>query len=420
MAFTPFRPVPRTGVIYVSEEASNRGYTAHHPDWSNLGQGQPEAGALPAAPPRVEAIPIGVDDQEYAPVGGLRELRDAVAQLYNELYRRGRRSRYSAENVAICGGGRVSLARVLSAVGHINVGHFLPDYTAYGELLDVFRAFNPIPIMLDPQSSYRFDADALRTEIVGRGLGAVLVSNPCNPTGSITGGAELAGWAAIARELDCALIMDEFYSNYVWNDALGTTVSAAEHVEDVERERVIILNGLTKAWRYPGWRLSWVLGPRDLIETVVSAGSFLDGGGNRPLQRAALPLVNAQHFLDETRAIQTTFAAKRARTLEALSALGVRVAEPPQGTFYVWGDLAQLPPPLNDGMALFRRALERKVIVIPGQFFDVNPGNRRPHRGTRFDSFARFSFGPSMAELERGLARLGQLVADARAGSLAA
>ena len=71
-----FRPVPRTGVIYVTTEAQARGYRAGDPAWANLGQGQPETGPLPGAPPRVEAVAIDPGDQEYAPIAGLPELRD--------------------------------------------------------------------------------------------------------------------------------------------------------------------------------------------------------------------------------------------------------------------------------------------------------------------------------------------------------
>ncbi|MCA1662683.1 MAG: pyridoxal phosphate-dependent aminotransferase, partial [Myxococcales bacterium] len=78
-----FRPVPRTGVIYVTTEAVKQGFSATDPDWCNLGQGQPETGELPGAPPRVHQVAIAVDDQEYAPVAGLWELRAAVAELYN-------------------------------------------------------------------------------------------------------------------------------------------------------------------------------------------------------------------------------------------------------------------------------------------------------------------------------------------------
>ena len=67
---TAFRTVPRTGVIYVTTEATKLGFSQKNPDWCNLGQGQPETGELPGAPPRVRASPSAVDDQEYAPVAG--------------------------------------------------------------------------------------------------------------------------------------------------------------------------------------------------------------------------------------------------------------------------------------------------------------------------------------------------------------
>ena len=183
-----FRPVPRTGVIFVTTEATKRGFSPGNPDWCNLGQGQPETGPLPGSPPRREQIVIDPEDQEYAPVAGVWELREAVASLYNSLYRRGMPSQYSAENVAIAGGGRASLTRAAAALGNINLGHFLPDYTAYEELLDVFGAFSAIPVLLEANDGYRFSVEALRREILGRGLGAILLSNPCNPTGKVVAG----------------------------------------------------------------------------------------------------------------------------------------------------------------------------------------------------------------------------------------
>ncbi|HET6347081.1 MAG TPA: pyridoxal phosphate-dependent aminotransferase, partial [Myxococcota bacterium] len=334
-------------------EASRHGYQQDHPDWANLGQGQPEAGELPGAPPRVPAVPIHMDDNEYAPVAGLWELREAVADLYNAQYRRGLGSRYSAENVAICGGGRLGLTRAAAALGSVNLGHFLPDYTAYEELLDVFRSFTSIPILLEGDKGYHFSVDDMRREIMGRGLGALLLSNPSNPTGKLIQGETLDGWVSAARELDCCLLMDEFYSNYIWSGPAqkpAHTVSAAAHVEDVDKDPVVIFNGLTKNWRYPGWRVSWVVGPKAVIDAVASAGSFLDGGGSRPLQRAALPLMTPEHVRAETEAIHKVFSAKRAVLMAGLEELGVQIDLRPQGTFYVWGNLSQLGDGLSDGM----------------------------------------------------------------------
>jgi N-succinyldiaminopimelate aminotransferase len=413
-----FRSVPRTGVIYVTTEAQKRGFRSGDPAWCNLGQGQPETGPLPGAPDRVQRVAIDVDDQEYAPIPGIWELREAIADHYNRLYRRGIPSKYSAENVSVSGGGRAALTRAAASLGHVNLGHFLPDYTAYEELLDIFKAFTAIPILLEGERGYAFSIDDLRREVHGRGLGALLLSNPCNPTGKHVRGDELARWVDLSRELDCALLIDEFYSHYLWTPqakgaGAGSAIaveSAARYVTDVDRDPVVLFDGLTKNWRYPGWRVTWTVGPKRVIEAVASAGSFLDGGGSKPLQRAAIPLLEDAHVVAETTAIQSAFRIKRDRLLAGLARLGVGVDATPDGTFYVWGKVDALPPPFDDGMGFFRAALEKQVIVVPGEFFDVNPGKRRSQRASRFRRHVRFSFGPALDSIETAIGRLASLL----------
>ncbi|HEX2677221.1 MAG TPA: pyridoxal phosphate-dependent aminotransferase [Polyangiales bacterium] len=408
-----FRPVPRTGVIYVMTEAERLGFRMHHPDWCNLGQGQPDTGELPGAPPRREGIGIERFDQDYAPVAGLWTLREAIAGLYNQLLRKGMPSQYSAENVAVSGGGRVSLMRACAAVAGINLGHFLPDYTAYEELLDIFRRFTPIPILLDPESGYRFTAEQLEREILGRGLGALLMSNPCNPTGKLVHGDELARWVGLSRSLDCTLMLDEFYSHYIWKGD-APIVSAAQYVEDVEHDPVVMFDGLTKNWRYPGWRVTWTVGPRRVIEAITSAGSFLDGGGSAPMQRAAADILSVDYVQRETTAIRAAFREKRDLLVSGLRKLGVKFDAEPEGTFYAWGDLSALPESIRTGEQFFRAALQKKVITVPGTFFDVDPGQRRHGRPSRFRHHVRFSFGQELSRVQEALRRLGEVVAEAR------
>ncbi len=182
---TPFRSVPRTGVIYVMAEAAARGFRYGHPDWVNLGQGAPETGPIEGGVDRIDAISVDAAAHEYSPVAGHWELREAVAELYNARYRRGMPTKYSAENVAIASGGRTALTRVSAAMDTVNLGHLLPDYTAYAELLDTFDRMIPIPIVVSEADGFHLSPQRLRDEIVGRGLGAVLLSNPCNPTGRV-------------------------------------------------------------------------------------------------------------------------------------------------------------------------------------------------------------------------------------------
>ncbi len=411
--FPGFRTVPRTGVIFVTTEAQKLGFRGpESSDWCNLGQGMPECGALPGAPARIEQVTMNDLTQEYAPVAGIRELREAVAEMYNRRFRKGKKSQYTAENVAISSGGRVALTRVASSLSQIHLGHFLPDYTAYEELLDIFRLFSPIPIVLEESKGYAFSSSELDREIVGRGLSAVLVSNPCNPTGHVIEGEELKNWIDVSRRRQCALIFDEFYSHYVWGER--SSISAAEHVEDVDQDPVVIIDGLTKNWRYSGWRIAWTVGPREVIESIVSAASFLDGGASRPMQQGAVPLLQDSLIDAENAAIQTAFKKKRDFMLERCRAMGMRIAPEPQGTFYLFADLSGLPSGLNTGMSFFRAALDKKVICVPGEFFDVNPGKRRRTHESRFSNHVRLSFGPSERIVTEGIARLEKMVSEFR------
>ena len=102
---------------------------------------------------------------------------------------------------------------------------------------------------------------------------------------------------------------------------------------------------------------------------------------------------------------------KRDRMVERLEAMGVRFAARPMRTFYCWGSLAGLPAPFDDGMSFFRRALDHKVMTVPGEFFDVNPGRRRGGESP-YRQWMRFSFGPPMDNMEMGLDRLERMLSE--------
>ena len=141
---------------------------------------------------------------------------------------------------------------------------------AYAELLSQFKTINSIPIPLDPKNNFTITLQELRREIVGRGLSVLLLSNPCNPTGQLIEGEELKNWCRIARETQCSLVLDEIYSRYIYTQRMSPTdatwrmVSAAQFVDDVNQDPVIILDGLTKCWRMPGLRICWIVAPKSV------------------------------------------------------------------------------------------------------------------------------------------------------------
>lgn len=290
--FEMFHHVMKTGVIYASSRAAKHGFTMMSEDWANMGQGAPETGPLPGAPPRNFHMNIQDAELEYAPTTGDTELRVKVAEYYNHLYRQGKVSQYTHENVCIVPGGRAGLTRVMAALGNIQVGYFTPDYTAYQQALGLFMRISPSPILHRNVHEALLPSEEFAFEAGGRGLGAMLLSNPANPTGQSLEGDELEAYVNIARDLNCCLLMDEFYSHYYYDgesispDDGGAdddsnwpkTVSSARFIEDVNEDPVVIVNGLTKNWRCPGFRVCWLVAPKPIVEMLGSAGSFLDGG----------------------------------------------------------------------------------------------------------------------------------------------
>ena len=176
--------------------------------------------------------------------------------------------------------------------------------------------------------------------------------------------------------------MDEFYGGYNYtSNCDGTTVSAAENIIDVNEDDVLLIDGLTKRFRLPGWvssppsllpiqtarltlkkRVAWIVGPKEFIAAIGSCGSYLDGGTNVPFQEAAIPMLEPDRVLKEMQALQTHFRNKRDYVLGRLKELGFKFKNVPDSTFYIWLDLSELPEGINDGLNFFQKCLEEKVI----------------------------------------------------------
>ncbi|GAA6008137.1 hypothetical protein JCM11491_001898 [Sporobolomyces phaffii] len=409
-----------TGVLYVTERATANGFSAASSEWANFGQGAPETGPIPGIAPRPTTINLeelsqqaGCDVNEYAPATGVVELREAVAKMYNELFRKGKESQYTAANVCIVPGGRAGLTRVTAVLGDVLVNYTVPEYTCYDQTLSTFKRIVPLPAILHEEDSYHLSPDKLEQQISDLGITTLMISNPHNPTGQCLHGAELKKLVDISRAKSTTLILDEFYDQYIYEEEIEQ-VSAAEFVEDVNEDNVVLIGGLTKGFRLPGWRVCWTVGPSELISAVGQAGGFLEGGANHILQRAAIPLLEPERVKSDRKALQAHFLEKRDHVLSRLRAIGLEVKNPPNATFYIWLDLRQLPQPLSSGMVFFEECLKERVILVPGVFFDINPSNRRNLLDSPCDKFVRLSFGPPLEQLDRGLDAIERVVKRVR------
>jgi len=364
-----------------------------------------------------------MEGREYGPTAGIKPLRAAVANLYNENYRKGKSSKYTWENVCIVPGGRAGLIRLAAVLGNAYLGFFIPDYTAYNEMLSLFKNFVAIPTPLSSQDGYHIHADKIAEELA-RGTSVILTSNPRNPTGHALKEDELALIQDICRDR-ATLIMDEFYSGYRYDhDCDGSTLSAASNVVDVDDDDVLLIDGLTKRFRLPGLRVAWIVGPKSWIQSLGSCGSYLDGGTNVPFQELACKFLDPPLVQKEMAALQTHFKMKRDYVLKRLQEIGFNKGDQdiPDSTFYVWLDLSTLSPPIpkssgvdiSNGLSFFDALLKEKAIVVPGIFFDLNPAKRRDLFDSPCHHFVRLSYGPKMEVLQLGLDAIERVVKKAR------
>ena len=262
------------------------------------------------------------------------------------------------------------------------------------------------------ENAFRIPSDELERMIHQEHINCFVFSNPCNPTGEVIQGETLKHYVEIARKENCLLGCDEFYSHFIYdNDGKPATgpVSALEYVEDVDQDPVVAFDGLTKSYRYPGWRAGWAVGPTHIIEQMNRAASAVDGGPSMLTQRAALEALKADRVKATTSALREEFSKKRRLMLTELKEMGIEPAQAPNGTFYIWANIEKLPTPINDADNFFFACLDNKVLTVPGHFFDIRPYRARPAEEP-YRHWVRLSYGPDIATVKKGLKRMRDVI----------
>ena len=416
--FPMVRYVQYMGVIWTVNEASKLGFYNGHPDWCNVGQGQPEVGTIEGAPDRIESLKLQPSDAAYGPVGGTPEVREAIADWVNRTYRKGM-SQYTAENVSFACGGRLALTRLYSIFKDgARIAYKNPDYTAYEDYLYPLR-HNCELIELRAEEKDGFTVPVERFENFMHDVrpNAFVFSNPCNPTGQVIKDEAMDRYINAARKENCLLGADEFYATFSYNEdgsPAEKAVSALPYVKDINRDPVIVFDGLTKGFRYPGWRAGWAIGPKYLIEMINRAASAVDGGPSTMVQRGVIEELAEGHAEAELLATRKEFAVKRKMMMEGLAELGIHTpANQPLGTFYLWASIENLPGKLSDADYFFHACLQKKVITVPGHFFDVRPFRVRP-TNEPYRHWVRFSYGPNRQTIKTALERIAQVIAEHR------
>ena len=274
------------------------------------------------------ALKKAVDENysHYTPVAGYPDLKEAVCTKL----KRDNNLDYKPENILVSTGAKQSLANVVMAI--VDKGDEVviptPYWVTYSEIVKLAEGKVTL-VRTSIENKYKLTAAELEAAITPQ-TKLFIFSSPCNPSGSVYTKNELAALADVFRKHpNVFIISDEIYE-YI--NFVGKHESIAQF-EDL-KDRIIIINGLSKGYAMTGYRLGYIAAPTDVIKACEKLQGQYTSGTNAVTQRGAIEALTGD--LKPSIEMNKEFGRRRERMLQLLKAIpGIQIAEP-DGAFYVF------------------------------------------------------------------------------------
>lgn len=343
------------------------------------------------------ALKKAVDDNysHYTPVAGYPDLREAVCTKL----KRDNNLDYKAENILVSTGAKQSLANVVMAV--VDKGDEVviptPYWVTYSEIVKLAEG-NVILVRTSIENKYKLTAAELEAALTPK-TKLFIFSSPCNPSGSVYSKEELSALAEVFRKYpDVFIISDEIYE-YI--NFVGKHESIAQF-EDL-KDRIIIINGLSKGYAMTGYRLGYIAADPAVIKACEKLQGQYTSGTNAVTQRGAIVALTGD--LTPSVEMNKEFTRRRSRMLELLKAIpGVEIAEP-DGAFYVFPVVT----------AYFGKSVGEEVIKDADDLcmYLLNTAHVSTVTGRAFGepNCIRISFANSMEKIENAMSRISKAMA---------
>ncbi len=290
-----------------------------------FGAGEPD---FPTPEAIVEAAVLACRDErnhKYSPAAGLPELREALVAKT----KRDSGFEATAAQVLVTNGGKQAVANTFAALLDPGDEVLLPApyWTTYPESIALADG-TPVVLPTDEETGFRVTVDQLDAAVTDR-TKALLFVSPSNPTGAVYPPEHVQAIGEWALERGIWIVTDEIYEHLTYGPHRFTSMPVL--VPDLA-DTCVILNGVAKTYTMTGWRVGWMIGPRDVIAAAANLQSHTTSNVANVSQRAALAAVTGD--LSAVAMMRTAFERRGRRMHEMLSAIpGVTCLEP-QGAFY--------------------------------------------------------------------------------------
>lgn len=334
----------------------------------NLSIGQPDF-EVPAEVKQACSDAINANKNGYSLTQGIPDLQDKLQQRIDQQYG------HSDRKLFISSG--TSGGLVLTMMCFVNPGDeviiFDPYFVMYQPLVQLVGGK---PVLIDTYPDFKIDVQKVEAAITPK-TKLILLNTPGNPTGATANAEEVKQLAQLAADKDILLVSDEIYSQFCYD---GPLESPTKH-----NERTLVIDGFSKSHAMTGWRVGYVHGPQEVIDTMTKLQQYTFVCAPQPAQWASLVAmdVDVSKFMESYRA-------KRNRLIDGIKDLyDVRV---PGGAFYVFPKA-----PFGTGTEFVSKAIENNLLVIPGNIF------------SQHDTHFRISYAATDEMIDRGVEVLRKL-----------
>ncbi|TCC10826.1 pyridoxal phosphate-dependent aminotransferase [Kribbella soli] len=360
-----------------------------------FGAGEPD---FPTPDYIVEAAVAAARDPKnhrYSPAGGLPELKQAIA----DKTKRDSGYEIEASQVLVTNGGKHAVYNAFATLLDPGDEVLLPApyWTTYPETIRLAGGV-PVEVLADESQNYCVTVKQLEAARTSK-TKALLFCSPSNPTGAVDSPEAVEAIGRWALEHDLWVITDEIYEHLTYGDVRATSIPVA--VPELA-DKTVVLNGVAKTYAMTGWRVGWLIGPKDVIKAATNLQSHQTSNVCNIAQRAALAAVSGDlSAVDEMKA---AFDRRRRTMVRMLNEIpGVECPEP-TGAFYAYPsvkgvlgkEIAGRTPTSSSELAdLILDEVE--VAVVPGEAFGA-PG------------YLRLSYALGDDDLAEGLGRVAKLL----------
>ncbi len=334
-------------------------------------------------------------NHRYTPTNGLPELREAI------VTKTLRDSNYAitADQVLVTNGGKQAVYQSFATI--INPGDEVilpsPYWTTYPEAIKLAGGVS-VDVFADETQNYLVTVEQLEKAFTNK-TKALLFCSPSNPTGAVYSPEQVKAIGNWAYEKGIWVITDEIYEHLLYD---GATAPSLPVVVPQMADRTIILNGVAKTYAMTGWRVGWMIGPKDVIKAATNLQSHLTSNVSNVSQRAAIAALSGD--LTAVNKMGEAFDRRRKLITQMLNEIPGVICPTPQGAFYVYPSVKGLlgkniaGVTANTSSELAALILDKaEVAAVPGEAFGPS-------------GYLRFSYALGDDDIKEGISRVQKLL----------